>query len=1059
LLAVNTADAKLEVFQVEGSTPVNTDAIPVGLDPVTVRARSNTEAWVVNHISDSVSIVDLTAGVVVHTLQTEDEPADVVFAGNPERAFVTSSQTNTVMVFDPNNLTAEPETIAIAGEDPRALAVSTDGNTVYAAIFESGNASTVVRGGRRTTDYLGVESPRGSYGGQNPPPNSGNEFEPAINPALPAPPRVSMIVKKDNAGRWMDDNNGDWTALVSGNLSAESGRINGWDMPDNDVAIINANTLSATYQKTLMNMVMGISVNPLNNRVVVVGTDALNEVRYEPNLKSHFVTSRYADFPATGGTARLADLNSHLDPAATFLPPEDRLVSIGDPRSVTWAPDGIAGYVTAMGSNSVVEINRNGSRRGEAMPVQVGQGPTASVVHAPSTRLFVLNRFEASISVVNFATRTEEQRVPLSFDPTPNFVNEGRRLLYDTQTFSGLGQVSCASCHVDARYDRLAWDLGNPAGEMEFVEGFPFHPMKGPMRTTSLIGVVGSPVLHFRGDKESLPDFSPTYTNLQGTLQEPTADEMNQLETFIATIQTPPNPFRELDNSMPQLLVIPGPEGRIGNPHNPSNNCARCHNPDDNSRGGLRNGGNNSPGQQTTTSPSLLSMYEILGFSRSRTDSTAGFAFIADGANDTQAGATLRNNNSLALMMAWNGDGADDTHAAVGKQVTFNGSETAEDEAILEQLIQLAASRDIGLVAHGLRNNGRGRRGFTYLPDTNNFQTLSANGRTTLTNLQSQATAEFPITFTAVPIGTEFRIGVDRDDDGLFDLDDGELFPPEISFTNNVNNEPAEDVLTNGTFANGLTGWLACGGQSEVLNGAASLTTGCIYQEFVAVPGAQYTATCNANVASGYSSLQLAISDSGFSALVTELTEEANGANGTMSASATAPATAANGVITLYIDKQGTFDNCQVIANGTNVIPEEPEPVVPVDPSNNLIANGNFADGVTNWQSCGGELSLSADSNPSLALSGSCVFQGFEITPGSTYEARCTVGSEAYASVSVSFSDANFAQLAISDASATSATASPVSISDTAPANSAHGFITLYADSDATFDDCTVIER
>ncbi len=303
LLAVNTADAKLEVFQVEGSTPVNTDAIPVGLDPVTVRARSNTEAWVVNHISDSVSIVDLTAGVVVHTLQTEDEPADVVFAGNPERAFVTSSQTNTVMVFDPNNLTAEPETIAIAGEDPRALAVSTDGNTVYAAIFESGNASTVVRGGRRTTDYLGVESPRGSYGGQNPPPNSGNEFEPAINPALPAPPRVSMIVKKDNAGRWMDDNNGDWTALVSGNLSAESGRINGWDMPDNDVAIINANTLSVTYQKTLMNMVMGISVNPLNNRVVVVGTDALNEVRYEPNLKSHFVTSRYADFPATGGTA------------------------------------------------------------------------------------------------------------------------------------------------------------------------------------------------------------------------------------------------------------------------------------------------------------------------------------------------------------------------------------------------------------------------------------------------------------------------------------------------------------------------------------------------------------------------------------------------------------------------------------------------------------------------------------------------------------------------------------------------------------------------------------
>ena len=36
-------------------------AVPVGLDPVSVRARSNTEAWVVNHVSDSVSIVDLQA--------------------------------------------------------------------------------------------------------------------------------------------------------------------------------------------------------------------------------------------------------------------------------------------------------------------------------------------------------------------------------------------------------------------------------------------------------------------------------------------------------------------------------------------------------------------------------------------------------------------------------------------------------------------------------------------------------------------------------------------------------------------------------------------------------------------------------------------------------------------------------------------------------------------------------------------------------------------------------------------------------------------------------------
>lgn len=72
--------------------------------------------------------------------------------------------------------------------------------------------------------------------------------------------------------------------------------------------------------------------------------------------------------------------------------------------------------------------------------------------------------------------------------------------------------------------------------------------------------------------------------------------------------------------------------------------------------------------------------------------------------------------------------------------------------------------------------------------------------------MQSPATADFPVTITAEPTGSEFRIGADCDDDGLLCLDDGELLPREISFTCNVTNETAEDVLTNGAFADSLTG-------------------------------------------------------------------------------------------------------------------------------------------------------------------------------------------------------------------------------------------------------------
>src|SRR2546425_6170554 len=60
LLVVNTPDALLEVFTVlpgGGLTPPV--SIPVGLEPVSVVPRTDTEAWVVNHLSDTISIVDL----------------------------------------------------------------------------------------------------------------------------------------------------------------------------------------------------------------------------------------------------------------------------------------------------------------------------------------------------------------------------------------------------------------------------------------------------------------------------------------------------------------------------------------------------------------------------------------------------------------------------------------------------------------------------------------------------------------------------------------------------------------------------------------------------------------------------------------------------------------------------------------------------------------------------------------------------------------------------------------------------------------------------------------
>jgi YVTN family beta-propeller protein len=588
LLAVNTADARLEVFSITGATPVKAGSIPVGLDPVTVRVRSNTEAWVVNHISDTVSVVDLTTMTVRATLKTQDEPWDVVFAGATPRAYVSCGTSHVVLVFDPLNLDAAPVSIPILGEMPRAMGVSPDGLTVYVAIFESGNNTTALGGGAAGTNIgfppLAVNNATGPYGGVNPPPNAGGIFSPAIAPQNtspnPLPPKVSLIVRKNAAGQWMDDNAHNWTSFVSGpNAPTLSGRAAGWDLYDDDVAMINTANNVVSYVHGLMNLCMGLAVNPANGRIAVIGTDATNEVRFEPVVNGKFVRVKYASVdPAAPASPSIVDLNSHLTYAVSTIPQSERDKSIGDPRGIVFNSAGATAYICGMGSNNVIVIDASGARTPADNVVNVGKGPTGLALDSGGGRLFVLNKFDASISTISTSTRTVTGTTSF-FDPTPTAIKVGRKHLYDTHKNSGLGQAACASCHIDATMDRLAWDLGNPGGDPIAVstanrnlgQGLfglepsstttayqPYHPMKGPMTTQTLQDIVAHEPFHWRGDKLGLEEFNGAFIGLQGDDTNLTPAEMPEFEDFLATIAFPPNPYRNFDNTLPTSLPLPG---------------------------------------------------------------------------------------------------------------------------------------------------------------------------------------------------------------------------------------------------------------------------------------------------------------------------------------------------------------------------------------------------------------------------------------------------------------------------------------------------------------------
>ncbi|MFM2164298.1 MAG: hypothetical protein RL325_735 [Planctomycetota bacterium] len=773
VVAVNTVDARLEVFEVLGVAPYlrHAGSVAVGIEPVSVRARSNSEVWVVNHISDSISVVDLGSMSVAATVLTGDEPCDVVFAGKLGRAFVTCSQVNRVEVYNPANLAAAPVVVPIAGEDPRALA--TDGTTVYAAIFECGNDTTVIPETRVSTASMNPYP-----GDPNPPPNTASGFSPPLTPGLPAAPRAGLIVRKDSAGVWRDVNNTAWTSAVT------------WNLTGNDVAIINANTLATSYAKGFMTTPMGLGMSP-DGKVVAVGTEAKNEVRFESNLKSKFVRSEIAVLPPAGATvSSRSDLNPHLGGyTQTTIPIVQRALSVGDPRGVAVSSNGTRAYVTGLGSSNLAAVSMTNFAR--LATCEVGEGPTGVVLDAARGRILTLNRFAGSISVVEESTLTNLGAVSF-YDPTPQFIRNGRPLVFDTHATSGLGQVSCASCHIDARMDQLSWDLGDPSGTVKaFNEvcnlGLPaqlgncgnWHPLKGPMTTQTLVGLEGQAPFHWRGDRNDFGQFNHTATALLGADSDFTLNEMNRMEAYVNSIAFPPNPNRNLDGSLKTSLAG-------GNPvtgqqlFNTGNldfvQCVTCHT--------MPTGGTTSiisanllAEPQSMKVPHLRNMHEKTGFdSLTGAANARGFGFTHDGATPTlfdffklsvfnfAAGAAgdQQRRDVSAFMLSFDTG----THASVGAQATMGGA-ASNGAARRNQLVAIADAGSSTLVARA-RTAGAER---SWLYQSGVFQADVTGETATLAQLDALATAGSVVTYTLVPNGTGAR-ALDRDGDGYRDGDE-----------------------------------------------------------------------------------------------------------------------------------------------------------------------------------------------------------------------------------------------------------------------------------------------
>jgi len=887
LFAVNTPDNTLEIFSVGGGGLTFQSSVPVGMEPVAVAARNDDEVWVVNHLSDSVSIVDVS-GVpeVVRTLLVGDEPRDIVFAGSGgNRAFISTAHRgqhrthssisgvfgggnpadprlttegidrSDVWVFDATSLGSTVggtpvDVLTFFSDTPRALA--TDGTTVYVAAFLSGNQTTVVNEVNVPNGFASGCSGGGQGQGVPMPDDNANGD---------SAPETGIIIKFDGAD-WVDAQGCTWNHVPP--IST------GMTLPDSDVFAVDADTLTqGTIWSGVGTVLFNMAINPNSGKVYVTNIESPNDVRFEgpgvhggSTVQGHLSESRVTILDPSGPSLDVQHLNQHIDygdlhtdPGANHAAINAQIPhSLATPLQPTISGDGNTVYIPAFGSSKIGVFTRteleDASFEANFDPTvesadyldTLGGGPSGVALDEANGRLYVMTRFNNSVEVIELGTGTTSA-VHALHNPEPDEVVIGRPMLYDAVISSGNGETSCSSCHIFGDLDGLAWNLGDPdalpgTNNMPQPDPVlqatnptqPFHPMKGPMTTQTLRGMSTHGSLHWRGDRAdgffgtdfcnrpgytdvpstnapcdedlSFRNFIVAFEGLLGKEGLPTSQQMQEFSDFMLQVQLPPNPVRNLDNSLTSaqqdgsdIWFSCGPgTTECGNlPPQATDtveDCDGCHSLDP-LNGFFGTGGEDSfEGEpQHMKVPHNRNDYAKIGMFAESGPQVRGTGFLHDGSVDTVKNfleaAVFSTNNSEELdleqfVLAFDTDLA----PIVGQQVTIGpgnfGSLGVGDihdriQLIVDQANDPFESKILGgavtecdvvvkTIEGGVEKGYYSVDGATFTPDDGGPDISEV----TLRIKANPAGDGQTLTYTAVPPGSAERMGVDRDEDTLY---------------------------------------------------------------------------------------------------------------------------------------------------------------------------------------------------------------------------------------------------------------------------------------------------
>jgi YVTN family beta-propeller protein len=258
------------------------------------------------------------------------------------------------------------------------------------------------------------------------------------------------------------------------------------------------------------------------------------------------------------------------------------------PWGVAITPDNSKAFISTAGSESVtvIDINRifktvhsretsfandlSASANYVIARIPVGHNPRGLLLSKDGQRLYVANRLDDSISVIDTATNKVLSTTDLGGPNNIDALRRGERLFY-TADFAFQGQFGCSNCHIDATIDGLQWDLEPDGFGKDIVDN------------RSLENLAGTEPFKWNGGNPDMPtECGPRTEKYFFRSQSFTDSQLTDLVTFVYSLPYRRNRYRQPNGDLTPAqergkAIFERTASKSGKSIPQASQCSYCH--------------------------------------------------------------------------------------------------------------------------------------------------------------------------------------------------------------------------------------------------------------------------------------------------------------------------------------------------------------------------------------------------------------------------------------------------------------------------------------------------